>query len=150
VIVRADLTLGLLAAQVVHAAGESAVLRAPPEGTHAVVLAAMDEAELLRVRDDLLGASVPHVAVVEDEAPFTGALMALGVAPLEPGVQRYLRRLPTLCEKVKYEAWRRKTAKTQPLVVKGFTPGKPGDPRTETEAGGPTSAGSSAAEHRTL
>ena len=67
-IVRSDLPRGLQAAQIVHAAGESARERVD-EGTHAVVLVAQDEAALEAVRKRLVLACVPHVAIVEPDAP---------------------------------------------------------------------------------
>ena len=82
-------------AQVCHAAGESAAFRIPPEGTHAVVLAASEDA-LNQIRLRLRDAQVPHVAVRENDAPYEGQLMAIGVAPLEAGVGRWLRHLPLL------------------------------------------------------
>jgi hypothetical protein len=75
---------------IVHAAGESVVDGPAPESTHAVVLMARDEAHLLAeaARLELRGARI--VRVVEDQAPFAGQLMALG---LPPGRRQDLRRL---------------------------------------------------------
>jgi len=88
VIVRRDLPRGLLAAQVVHAAGESSP-GGIPEGTHAVVLAADD---LGPVRDRLVAEGLPHVEVAEEGL----GLVALGVAPGPKSKFRSLGDLPLL------------------------------------------------------
>lgn len=80
-VVRDDLPRGVLAAQVVHAAGESSP-GALPEHTHAVVLAAKHECQLLQVEEELLARSIAHVAIREPDAPWNGQLMAIGVVPL--------------------------------------------------------------------
>ena len=72
VIVRADLPLGLLAAQVTHAAGESSPGNLP-ENTHAVVLGVGPE-RLEDVRSRLARHRVPHRVIVEDAAPWTGQI----------------------------------------------------------------------------
>jgi hypothetical protein len=96
VVVRKDLPLGTLAAQVVHAAGESAPGNLP-EGTYAVVLAARDEAHLRAIADQLDAAAVPLVRIVESDAPHQGALMAVGLRPCQKGdVRRHLSSLPLL------------------------------------------------------
>lgn len=95
VIVRGDLPRGLQAAQIIHAAGESAVLtNHVPTGTHAVALEADDEAALDAARRALDAANIPHVCVVENDAPYTGQLMAIGVAALRrtPKLKRILGR----------------------------------------------------------
>jgi hypothetical protein len=56
------------------------------------------EPELRRLVDVFTSNGVPHAAVVEDVAPYANALMAIGVAPVTPGVQRWLRHLPMLRE----------------------------------------------------
>jgi len=96
VIVRADLPRGIQAAQLVHAAGESAPGGLPP-GTYAVVLAARDEGHLALVAKKLRLAGVPFVAVHEPDAPYSGALMALGIPPArKEGLRRHLSELPLL------------------------------------------------------
>lgn len=72
-IVRRDLPLGVLAAQLVHSRVE--------HGTHAVVLAAKNELHLSQIEDSLRLFSIPHVAIREPDAPYFGALMAIGIAP---------------------------------------------------------------------
>lgn len=95
-IVRADLPLGNLAAQTVHAAGESSP-GGLPSGTIAVVLGVPDEPALEAVSKRLTLAGVTFVRVEENDAPFAGQLMALGCAPGEKGViGRALRGLKLL------------------------------------------------------
>lgn len=98
--IRADLPRGPLAAQLAHAAGESAILfgRALPEGTRAVILAAADEAALLRVAARLRDRSIRHVLIHEPDAPFLGAATAIGLAPVSERreVRRALSNLPLL------------------------------------------------------
>ena len=96
-----------MAAQVVHAAGESASAwtrqtgNALPEGTYAVVLEVDDEAALLEVEAHLSARGASFVAVREPDAPHSGALMAIGLFPsprkvLQKHVGGVLRRLPLL------------------------------------------------------
>jgi hypothetical protein len=88
VIVRENLPPGVLAAQLVHAAGESSDGNLK-DGTFAIVLAVPDEATLLAVRARLSLAGVEHIAVHEPDAPYRGALMAIGA---RPGPRSVLRR----------------------------------------------------------
>lgn len=69
----------MIAAQLVHAAGETG--GDLPPGTRAVVLAVEDEAALVRLAERLERQRVPHRAIREPDAPYSGALMALGVVP---------------------------------------------------------------------
>ena len=78
-IVRKDLPRGVLAAQLIHAAGESS--GQVPEGTYAVALAARNEGHLSLLEQKLKDAGLPHHAVREPDAPWNGALMAIGLAP---------------------------------------------------------------------
>lgn len=80
VILRKDLPPGVRLAQTIHAAGESA-LRPLPEGTYAVALDVVDEAELRRRSDRLRAAGVPHVLVTETDAPYHGQAMSIGCVP---------------------------------------------------------------------
>ncbi len=79
-IVRRDLPIGVIAAQLVHAAGES-VRSEVPEGTHAIVLAADNEPHLLQIEERLRFFSIPHRSIREPDAPWNGALMAIGITP---------------------------------------------------------------------
>jgi len=93
--VRPDIPRGIQAAQIVHAAGESSPggLRA---GTYAVVLAACSD-ELRRLRQVLEAAGVPHRAVIENDEPYCGELMAIGLEPCPRSeVKKYMKSLPLL------------------------------------------------------
>ena len=87
----------MLAAQLTHAAGESSPGNLP-SGTRAIVLGVEDEAALARVLERVRLAEVAHVAIREPDPPWSGALMAIGLAPLrEPArVRRALGRLALL------------------------------------------------------
>ena len=87
-VVRNDVPLGVLAAQLLHAAGESSPGNLP-SGTIAVALSAEDEIELLRVEQRLLKYDIPHVSIREPDAPFYGELMAIGI---KPGLKSQLRK----------------------------------------------------------
>lgn len=96
VIVRADIPRGIQAAQLVHAAGESSPGDLP-EGTHAVVLTAPNELELHRVAKRLETDGIAFVRINEPDAPWCGALMAIGVKPArKEDVRRSLSSLPLL------------------------------------------------------
>ena len=96
-IVRADLPRGVLAAQLIHAAGESAP-GGLGSGTRAVALAARDEAHLRVIERRLQGLDIDHRAIREPDPPWGGALMAIGLAPVldRTQVRRATRRLPLL------------------------------------------------------
>jgi peptidyl-tRNA hydrolase len=100
VVVREDLPRGILAAQVVHAAGESACLAARlPPGTHAVVLGS-SAGGLLALERALVAAGVPHVAVREPDPPYAGALLAIGLPPApRASLRRHLGKLRLLGER---------------------------------------------------
>jgi hypothetical protein len=87
----------VLAAQLTHAAAESSPGDLP-SGTRAVVLAAADAASLARVEERLRLAGIAHVAIREPDAPWCGALMAIGVVPVgdRAAVRRALGRMPLL------------------------------------------------------
>lgn len=76
-ITRADLAVGLMAAYLVHAAGESSPGELP-ENTRAVALEARDEEHLRVLEEGLKEAEVPHKAIWED-----GELYAIGIEPTE-------------------------------------------------------------------
>lgn len=95
-IVRRDLPLGILAANLVHAAGETSP-GGLPEGTHAIVLVVPDESALKAVAARLELARVPCKRIIEPDAPYNGALMAIGCAPGQKEVlRRFLSSLPLL------------------------------------------------------
>ncbi|UCC74923.1 MAG: hypothetical protein JSV86_10350 [Gemmatimonadota bacterium] len=97
VIVRADLPIGLQAAQIVHAAGES-VVRRVPRGTNAVVLAVPSEDALRDVSTTLTDHRVDHATIIESDPPYTGQMTAIGVRPVRDRytVRRCLSSLPLL------------------------------------------------------
>lgn len=76
-IVRADLSPGVRAANLIHAAGESSSGQLP-QNTRAVALEARDEEHLLVLEDQLREAEVPHQAIREE-----GQLFAIGIRPTE-------------------------------------------------------------------
>lgn len=96
-IVRADLPRGVLAAQLIHAAGESSP-GGLPKGTRAVALAACDELDLVRIERRLQQLGIDHRAIREPDPPWDSALMAIGLVPVHDRttLRRALRRLPLL------------------------------------------------------
>ena len=96
VVVRKDLPLGILAANVVHAAGESS----PgflPAGTYAVVLAVPDEPALVKLAARLYRAGLPFVTVLEPDPPWSGQMMAIGVVPArKEALRKHLSSIPLL------------------------------------------------------
>lgn len=96
VVVRKDLPLGIMAANIIHAAGESSP-GGLHEGTHAVCLSTPNEAALLEVAARLEREGVKITRVVEPDAPYDGALMSIGVAPgKKEDLKRHLSSLPLL------------------------------------------------------
>lgn len=95
-IVRKDLPLGHLAAQVAHAAGSGST-RHPPE-THVVVLAAREEAELRQVSERLRVHGAEHTLIVESDGEFAGQAMSIGVELVtdRAAVRRAVSSLPLL------------------------------------------------------
>lgn len=94
VIVRRDMPVGVVAAMIVHAAGESATDVPAFFGCTAVVLAVDNEERLEDVEGVLLAHRLPYVGVRESSAPYAGQLMAIGVVPgpreeLGPVFQNY-------------------------------------------------------------
>lgn len=98
--VRSDLPLGFLAAQIVHAAGESSPGNMPVN-TNAVVLSVPDECSLHLLERQLQRAGVQHVSIREPDAPWNGALTAIGLMPIadRSTVKPLLTRLPLLGKK---------------------------------------------------
>lgn len=84
----------MLAAQLIHAAGESSP-GGLPEGTHAIALAARDSAHLDEIAQRLINAGVAVTRIIEDWPPFNGELLALGIAPSpRSSLRRLLSSLP--------------------------------------------------------
>ena len=96
-IVRSDLPRGVLAAQLVHAAGESSPGDLE-EGTHAYVLSVPDEMSLKEVSARLSRACVPHILITEPNAPYHGQAMAIGLQPTQrkEDLRKHLSSLPLL------------------------------------------------------
>ena len=86
----------MLVAQTIHAAGESTPGPLPPN-TYAVALATRDEAELCALEERLKSAGIAHAAIREPDAPWNGALMAVGIVPCDrTQVRRFVSNLPLL------------------------------------------------------
>lgn len=95
-IVRSDISPGLQAANLIHAAGESSPGNLS-RGTFAVALVAPDEASLRAVYRRLMGAGVECVEIVETDGDYAGQLMAVGVRPgIREGLRPHLSSLPLL------------------------------------------------------
>jgi len=69
-----------MAAQLVHAAGESSD-GFISSGTHAVALSAESEIQLLALEKRLILKGISHVSIREPDAPWCNQLMAIGIAP---------------------------------------------------------------------
>ena len=92
---RTDLPLGNQFAQCVHAAGETSPGPTLPDDTHAVVLAARNEEELLRYAYRLETEGIPHKLIREPD--MANAATAIGVFPItRERVRRLLAKLPLL------------------------------------------------------
>jgi len=90
------LPVGVIAAQLVHAAGESSNGNLP-EGTIAIVLAVPNIAKLLALEKRLIDANISHKAIREPDAPWNGEIMAIGVQPMERNkIKKYFSNLPLL------------------------------------------------------
>jgi hypothetical protein len=91
VIVRKDITPGQQAAQILHAAGESAIPK-PEPGCIAVALHAENEDHLLELEAKLYAAQIPYESVVEED----GHLMAIGLHPTtdRDKIRKVLSSLP--------------------------------------------------------
>ena len=78
----------------IHAAAESASGTIP--GTYAVALSAENEDALLRLEKRLTWEQIPHSAFREPDPPYNGALMAIGINPVEDRriVRRFLKGFP--------------------------------------------------------
>lgn len=96
ILVREDLPVGNIAAQIAHAAGESSPGHLPP-GTYAIVLALPNERALVKEADRLRRLGIAYHAVFEADPPYEGQLMALGLAPARrSALHRHLSSLPLL------------------------------------------------------
>jgi peptidyl-tRNA hydrolase len=105
IVVRSDLTVGQQAAQLVHAAGESAANRDVPDGTHAIVLHVKDERHLLHIAEQLHWAELDYKLIIEPDLPLLedrpledGQGTAIGIPPTQDRkkIASVLGRLPLL------------------------------------------------------
>lgn len=87
VIVRTDLPIGVVAAQIAHAAGESSPGNLA-EGTHAIVLGVPDEQALRDLATRVAAAGLRFTPIFEPDAPYYGQYMAIGLAPVPRSVGR--------------------------------------------------------------
>lgn len=75
---------GVLAAQTIHAAGESIRARSlPPSSTYAVALVADTSADLEQLSEVLRAEGIHHALIHEPDAPYNGAATAVGIEPME-------------------------------------------------------------------
>lgn len=94
--VRADLPIGVMVAQVIHAAGESSDGDIS-SGTHAVALSAESEIQLLALEKRLISQNISHVAIREPDAPYFNQLMAIGIAPGDRAlIRKEVSQLPLI------------------------------------------------------
>jgi len=113
VIVRSDLPIGVIAAQLVHAAGESSPGNLS-EGTYAVVLAVPHEEALRKLAERLSRLGIGHTCITEPDAPYDGALMALGLFPRPRSeLRRHLSELPLFRGSKIMSEWPRPKASPQ-------------------------------------
>lgn len=93
--------MGFLAAQLVHAAGESSPTRVPI-GTNAVVLSVPNEVALMALAWRLTAAGVPHTVIYEPDAPWLGQATAIGLDPIadRSALRPLLSSLPLLGKEV--------------------------------------------------
>lgn len=91
---RADLPIGIQAAQIIHAAGYSSPGNLP-DGTYAVALHVPDEPAILELAGALERAGLPRHLIVEGDAPYAGQAMAIGIPPGDrKGLKKLLSRYP--------------------------------------------------------
>lgn len=105
-IVRSDLTIGQIGAQLGHAAGYSASYYTMntshylPEHTHFICLQVKDEATLKKVWNDIVQAKIPAIPIYEPDPPLNGQMTAIGIIPCERSkVSSYTSRIPLLKER---------------------------------------------------
>jgi len=87
-----------MVAQTIHAAGRSSPGALSPE-TFAIALAVPDEPALAAEAERLRARGVAFVEIREDDAPYSGALMALGLVPApRKEIGRHVSSIPSLKE----------------------------------------------------
>lgn len=93
---RTDLPIGVLCAQLIHAAGESSPGNLPQD-TRAGALGAKSEFDLLKIEQKLKKLNIPHAAIREPDAPWNGQLMAIGIVPCRRSlVRKVVSNLPLI------------------------------------------------------
>lgn len=113
--VRTDLPVGAIAAQLVHAAGESSPGNLD-SGTYAIVLGVHSEFALQKCADRLRAASIEFVEIREPDEPYNGELMAIGVRPaLRSVLRKHLSELPSF----KRSTFTPESAKIKPAQANG-------------------------------
>lgn len=82
--------VGVLAAQLIHAAGES-----NPDAFHcnAVALHVENEESLAFKAAQLADVGIPHVLIHEQDPPWNGQLMAIGIHPVIRSADKEFRRI---------------------------------------------------------
>ena len=91
---RTDLPIGVIAAQIAHAAGESSPGDLK-EGTHAIVLGVPSEEALRAALASATLRGMRATPINEPDAPYCGQLMSIGFAPVPRSVgRRALSSLP--------------------------------------------------------
>lgn len=99
-VVRADLTVGQQAAQLLHASGESFAMSKTlwEENIIGVALNAKDETHLRELSDKLHAAGIQFHGIVEQDSPYTGQLMSIGLYPTRDrdAVRKVLSSLPLI------------------------------------------------------
>lgn len=53
-----------------------------PEGTYAIALHVSNEAKLRELAARLAAADIPHSLIIEDDPPYSGQAMAIGIQPM--------------------------------------------------------------------
>jgi peptidyl-tRNA hydrolase len=101
VIVREDLPPGVVAAQVAHAAGISAHHSdCNPSEASVVVLGARNTQHIHALARRFTNWGLSHVQIHEPDAPWNGALMAIGLPPTnQPNFSHYFQDLELLYAK---------------------------------------------------
>lgn len=88
-LIREDLPLGTIGAQLIHAGARSAN-GLHDDTTHSVCLAAQNERHLCEIEYRLIEAGIHHISIREPDEPWRNALMAIGIPP-QP--QKNLRKI---------------------------------------------------------
>lgn len=95
IVVRSDIPVGVTAAMIAHAAGESSTGDLDP-GTYAIVLTVKSEKELQEVFGILEVNKVDFTPIYEPDPPWNNQLMALGLKPiLRNAGRKFLSCLPS-------------------------------------------------------